>query len=259
MGMRDAGPSLTGKSGKPMRPVRLPLLMLLLIATGPHAQADPPGSGPAADRVLLVPLNLAIRAEPRLEPGLEPVWQALVEHFQDRNPRPASLARESANALWNAAQADARKKAGAQAHDVYASYARFARRVAKHVHFGSIVIPSLVERAAKVHGHQAAWDGIRRMVETPRLEGAGVGIRSDGIDGVFAAASLHVAVLDPAGKLLFEGVGGLALLQRPELVEEDGRTRLQMRDDPDAFSNAELLREGVAAAFENPLRASRAR
>lgn len=242
-----------------MRSVRLLLLVLALVATGPRAQADPPGSGPAAGRVLLVPLNLAVRAEPRLEPGIEPVWQALVEHFQDRDPRPASLARESANALWNAAQADARKSDAAQAHDVYASYARFARRVAKQVDFGSIVIPSLVERAARVRGRRAAWDGIRRMVETPRVEGEGAGIRSDGMDGVLAAASLHVAVLDPAGKLLFEGVGGLALLQRPGLVEEDGRTRLKLRDDPDAFSNAEHLRAGVAAAFENPLRSSPAR
>lgn len=186
-----------------------------------------------------------------------------IRRLGEQDPPPATLAREGAAALWRATLAEPTGD-GETSRDVYAAYASFARRVAKQVDYGLIVIPSLVTRSAEIHGHQASWDGVQQLVETPRLtvEGSGGGdqpwIRTNGIHGALRAASLHVAVFTPEGELRFEGAGGLTLLQRVELAAGQGPEVLRVTAAPDPFADPKALREGVEAAFATPLPASHA-
>ncbi len=69
-----------------------------------------------------------------------------------------------------------------------------------------------------------------------------------GLSGKVAAASLHVAVLRSDGTALYEGLGGLDLIQQ---VSRDRRRaggwKYELRPEP--FGDAENLREGVEHAF----------
>ena len=226
-------------------------------------------AGDAADalgdgRVVIVPLNLGVRATTEVEPGVEPVWREIISHFAARKQPATALERKSAAALWAEVMAEVSAKPNP---DVYEAYALFARRIADQVEYSAIVFPSLVTRAARIQGKTAAWDGVRREVELEGRETVGTVMGSDlviastGVRGEIAAASLHVAVLSPDGELRFEGAGGLSLLQA---LEEDGgdavkggmQVAVELR--PDAFAVPSELREGVEAAFRHPLPASRA-
>lgn len=214
-------------------------------------------------RVVIVPLNLGVRATTEVEPGVEPVWRELLSHFAARKAPATALERKSAAALWAEVMAEVRAKPNA---DVYEAYALFARRIADQVEYSAIVFPSLVTRAARIQGKTAAWDGVRREVDLAGRETVGAVMGSDllvtstGVRGEIAAASLHVAVLSSDGNLRFEGAGGLSLLQE---LDKDGaapksgaQVAVELRQD--AFADPSELREGVEVAFRRPLPASRA-
>lgn len=245
-----------------LRSAALVLLSAALLWAPAMAAAD--SSDPLGDgRVVIVPLNLGVRATTEVEPGVDPVWREILSHFGSRQKPATALERKSAAALWAEVMAEVRDKPNA---DVYEAYAIFARRIADQVDYSAIVFPSLVTRAARIQGKTAAWDGVRREVDLSGRDTVGTVMGSDlviastGVRGEIAAASLHVAVLSPNGELRFEGAGGLALLQ--QLEEERDATQggvqvaVQMRQD--AFADPHELREGVKAAFRRPLPASRA-
>ena len=236
------------------------LATLLIWAPAMHASeaADVLGSG----RVVLVPLNLGVRATAEVEPGVDPVWREILSHFAAQQQPATALERRSAAALWNDVMVEVRAQPNP---DVYKAYALFARRIADQVDYTAIVFPSLVTRAARVQGEVATWDGVRRRVSLvgPETVGSVMGsdmvVASQGVRGEIAAASLHVAVLSPDGELRFEGAGGLSVLQQLDAekdVRGDKQVAVELRQD--AFTDASELREGVEAAFRRPLPASRA-
>jgi hypothetical protein len=212
------------------------------------------GSG----RVVVVPVNLAVRAVPEVEPGLDPVWRALLQYFASEQKPAIVIDRADAGALWNEVMADA-KNTGGDA-DLYAAYARFARRVGEQVEFDSIVFPTIITHPAKVSGRVASWDGIRRQIDVPGQfsesidtyrEGK-IWVNRGGATGELAAASLHVAVLSPKGELRYQGTGGLVLLQvlvRPQKRTDDVEFTAVMRKDP--FAAPDQLREGIGAALRD--------
>jgi len=228
--------------------------LLALSAESGEKRPAARGSG----RVVVVPVNLAVRAVAEVEPGIEPVWRALLEYFASAEHPAIALDRADASALWNEVMADA-AKAGEQG-DLYATYGRFARRVAEQAEFESIIFPTVVTHGARLQGHIANWDGVRRQVEVPGLldesidtyrEGK-IWLSRRGATGELAAASLHVAALSPKGELRYEGRGGLVLLQelvRPPKSEGGNELTTAMRKDP--FAAPDQLREGIGAAFRD--------
>jgi len=79
-----------------------------------------------------------------------------------------------------------------------------------------------------------------------------------GVRGKIGAASLHVAVLRPDGTRVYEGLGGLDLVQ--DLHRDDpwgGSWSYELRAEP--FADREHVREGVERALEGtlPRRSSR--
>jgi hypothetical protein len=235
---------------------------LLIGAPAARALASDAAAVLGSGRVVLVPLNLGVRATSEVEPGVDPVWREILSHFAAQKQPATALERNSAGALWNEVMAEVQ----AQPHpDVYQAYAIFARRIAEQVDYSAIVFPSLVTRAALVQGDTAAWDGVRRRVALtgPGTVGSVMGsdlmLASQGVRGKIAAASLHVAVLSPDGELRFEGAGGLSVLQQIGPQEKaSGSPQVALELRPDAFADASELREGIEAAFRRPLPASRA-
>ena len=244
------------------RSVSTLVLTAALVVWAPAAPAIDASAALGSGRVVIVPLNLGVRATSEVEPGVEPVWRELLSHFAAQSQPATALERNSAAALWNEVMSEVR----AQPHpDVYQAYALFARRIADQVDYSAIVFPSLVTRPARVEGQTASWDGVRRRISLAGRETVGSAMGSDflvarqGVRGEIAAASLHVAVLSPDGELRFEGAGGLSVLQqvdREEGSRGDAKVAVELR--PDAFADAGELREGVEAAFRRPLPASRA-
>ena len=68
-------------------------------------------AAPAAGRVVVVPVNLAVRAVAEVEPGLDPVWRALLAYLASQQQPVVALARKDAGVLWNEVMAD-EKQAG---------------------------------------------------------------------------------------------------------------------------------------------------
>ncbi|MEM7410218.1 MAG: hypothetical protein AAF430_08300 [Myxococcota bacterium] len=242
----------------------LPLVVFLFLV-GILASAAPAFSEESVDlgngRIVLVPPNLGVRAVDEVEPGIEPVWQEMLQHFAAQERPVTAIERTSGVALWNDVMAELQKREEetGQKPGVYDAYALFAQRVAEQVDYEKIVFPSLVTRVAKVRGSTASWDGVRQRIDMPSLDVPaieGLVVAQRGVNGELAAASLHVAILQSDGQLFFEGTGGLALLQeiKPDTRDEIAAT---LRDD--AFDDDRALREGVEVAFRKPLPASRAR
>ena len=217
-----------------------------------------PLRAPESGRTVLVPANLAVRAAIEVEPGVEPVWRALLAYFASEEKPAVALDRNDATELWKEVMVEAHKEG--RGDDLYAAYARFARRVAEQVEFDTIVFPTLVTHPARVRGRVADWDGVRRQIEVPgqanesidTYRNGKIWVKRDGASGELAAASLHIAALSPRGELRYEGRGGLVLLQ--ELVEPWKQTNdieftVVLRKDP--FAAPDELREGIAAAFRD--------
>jgi len=234
--------------------LRLGASVLWLAASAESGERRPEAS--VAGRVVLVPVNLAVRAVAEVEPGVEPVWRAMLEYFASEYEHAIALDRKDATALWTEVVVEARKEG--RRDDLYAAYARFARSVGEQVEFDTIVFPTLVTLPAKLSGRVAKWDGVRRQVDIPGLfnesidtyrEGK-IWLSRHGATGELAAASLHIAAMSPEGELRYEGRGGLVLLQ--ELVEPRKKTdevelTAVMRKEP--FAATDQLREGIVAAF----------
>ena len=74
-----------------------------------------------------------------------------------------------------------------------------------------------------------------------------------GLSGRVSAASLHVAVLDSDGRFLYQGLGGLDLLQEASLDRraQSETWQLALREAP--FADIEAVRQGIALAFEREL------
>jgi hypothetical protein len=223
------------------------------------AAAAEPGDPAAAlgrGRVVVVPVNLAVRAVPEVESGIEPVWRALLAYFVVHRPTVA-LARNDAGLLWNEVMAES-QKAGDQ-KDLYANYARFAQRVAEQAEFDSIVFPTIVMHPARLSARSASWDGVHRVVEVPGQFSESIDTYREGkiwldrrgASGELAAASLHVAVFTANGERRYEGLGGLVLLQElvavPDAKPQTSELGAVMRKDP--FAAPDQLREGIEAAF----------
>jgi hypothetical protein len=221
----------------------------------PAESAEPRSAALGPGRVVVVPVNLAVRAAAELEPGLDPVFRALVAYFASQQKPAVVITRSDAGVLWNEVMADEKRASGGG--DLYAAYRRFTRRVAEQAEFGSIVFPTLVTHAARLDWRTAHWDGIHRPIEVPgkfresieRFGDGKIWVDRHGAQGELAAASLHVAVFSPTGELIHEGTGGLVLLQElaPPAKRDDIELITVMRKNP--FEAPDQLREGIAVAF----------
>jgi hypothetical protein len=209
------------------------------------------------DRVVVAPLNVTVRAPAELDGKGAPVFQALLSHFQERDRPVARLSEISAERLWLEAIRDLDLSDRSAA--LRAGHARFARELARHSEFDILVVPSLVLRPGRLSGWQARWDGVQHAVpNAATLMYTGLGdvvgpsqLEIGGLSGKVAAVSLHVTLLRSDGSEIFEGLGGLAVLQEAQRVGAwDGEVSFVTRSEP--FSDTDAIREGIERAFDGP-------
>jgi hypothetical protein len=235
----------------------------LAACTSPPAPAPEFGAASTARSVVVAPLNVAVRAPADLASKGDPVWTELLSYFQRQDRQVAVLSPLSAERLWLAATSDLDLSDRQAA--LRTAYSRFARELAGHRDFDLLVVPSLVVRPAQVSGLHASWDGVQRPVPNAAtavqrgvgdLTGPGADLLTGGLTGKVAAASLHVVVLRADGTRLYDGLGGLDVLQEARRDNSpDGALRFAARRQP--FPNREWVAEGVERAFEGPVLTAR--
>jgi len=243
------------------------LLLLAILPAALTACTSPPAPAlefaSSAKSVVVAPLNVAVRAPADLAGKGDPVWTELLSYLQEQDRQVAVISPLSAERLWLAAISDLDLSDRQAA--LRTGYSRFARELAGHRDFDLLVVPSLVMRPAHVSGLHASWDGVQRPVPNAAtavhrgvgdLMGPGSDFLTGGLTGKVAAASLHVVVLRADGTRLYDGLGGLDVLQEARRDNTpDGTLRFAARAQP--FSNREWVAEGVERAFEGPLLTAR--
>ena len=228
----------------------------LLACTSPTPEAESLTKIRSTDRVIVAPLNLALRLPAELDGTQAPVWHALLEHFAARDRAVKQIEPSDAQNLW----AGVVNQMGA-ARELAGATSLFARQLAEHSEYDLLVMPSLVMRRAAVRGHHAYWDGVRRRVSVDgawdglieEIGGTGSLSKVSGLKGHLAGASLYVVVLAPDGRAVYEGVGGLDLLHEAEQARhaKRGEWRVVLRKQP--FETPRHLEEGIRLALEREL------
>ena len=248
-----------------MRATITPILAAAALAALACASARTPSAEKAAtslgsEGVLVVPLNLALRVPAELRDVDEPVWHELLRHFQAQDRHVSVIAPVDAELLWMDTMAEL-EQPGATL-DLPTASAHFARRLGEQVDYQLLLMPSLVLRSARIHGRHAYWDGVRRRLHVratpmhgPIIE---IGLPGNhpgvwGLSGRVSAASLHVAVLGSDGRFVYQGLGGLDVLQEASLDRRapSATWQLALREAP--FADVEALRQGIALTFEREL------
>jgi hypothetical protein len=215
---------------------------------------------PRPDRVVVAPLNLGVRLPPELRGSETPVREELLRYLGAQDRTLAVVDASDAARLWNAAAAEVEASGAAFGPGAVAS--RFAQLLAGHAEYGVLVMPSLVVRRARVGGHHAWWDGVRRALPTrtplPLSVDDGIsGLAISGYRGSIAAASLYVAILASDGKMLYEGLGGLDVIQEvARVARAHDAPQWSLEPRRDSFADAAELREGIERAFERGLPAT---
>jgi hypothetical protein len=234
------------------------MFALVACATPPDSNLPSVETAPEL-RVVVTPLNLAVRTPPELEGKGDRVWFEVLRYLQERNGTIATLSPSSADRIWLIAterlEAPDRKSA------LRLAQSRLAQALAGYRSYDLLVVPSLVLRPGRMHGHTASWDGVHRVVPNAEaLVATGIGdvvhphgsVWVAGLSGKIGAVSLHVSVLYPDGTLAYEGLGGIDLVQKAQRSSVwSNHWAFETRSDP--LGNTEHIREGVERAFNRQL------
>ncbi len=244
-----------------MAPRILAILTLSILGLSACATAPDPaplaGGEARADRVVVAPLNLAIRAPAELAGAGDPVWQELLRTLQERDRQVAVVSPITAERMWLEVMLAEEQATGQPTHET--ATAGFARSLAEHRDFDLLVLPSLVLRKARVNGYTAHWDGVRHTVpmDAPAPDlglqevfGNETSVWVNGVRGSIGAVSLHLQVLRPDGALAHEGMGGLEVLQRAEREREDAASGWDFVLSDDLFADPASLLNGNETALE---------
>jgi hypothetical protein len=238
---------------------RAPLGVLTagLVALACASAGEPRALAVRPGRIVVAPLNLALRTPAELRASAPLVWPEILRYLGEQDRPVSVVAPGDAIRLWQAAVRDLERSG--ETREPRAAASRFARSLAEHVDFDVLVMPAVVVRPARIAGYQAAWDGVRRDLpaRTPlplAIDDPISGIAVSGYRGRIAAASLYVTLLGPDGASLYEGLAGLDVVQEIALVARPhDAPEWSLAPRRDLFADASGLRDGVERAFERPL------
>jgi hypothetical protein len=223
----------------------------------PKARIAPEHVGaPGVRGFLLGPANLAISLHSELVGGVEPVQQAIAAYIDVHGRSVERLSLQDGRRLWDEAIAEARQSGARLRFET--TVALFTKRLAETRDFDALVLPSLLYDFTRIRHRKAAWDGVERRMRLMKVPYQKAG-RTDnvmmrlmpalGMAGSAAVTSLHLVVLTREGVKVFEGRGGLELVQEIEVKSVDHSYRIDLHARGDLFQDADALREGVQIAF----------
>jgi hypothetical protein len=203
-------------------------------------------SGANFERAIVLPLNLVVSMPKELAGGAGRVEKTLHGYLAERGKAIETMKFADAIAAWRASEAECRSQ-GAKGCDRFAGVARFmAQRLRRNHDYQTLIIPYVFLRTARSTSSAARWHGVERPVEK---SGSGFGPegRARLVRGDILAASLKVFAFSPEGEKVFEGVGGLDLVDRVR-ADDYGFYYTEVREN--VLADPEMLREGVALALE---------
>lgn len=234
----------------------------LLACAGPNGAATA-RLGVSAQRVVILPLNVAMTLPPELEGASHRVWNALARYVQAQGKDVTTVPLADARRLWlhsyrlTAAAVEATKGTAEEtpALDFDAVARTFVLELGREAEFDALIMPSLFVQQARLSSHLARWDGVVRKVEVEGdVHRVGSIVTSTRLTGTTQGASLHVAILDPEGENLHEAQAGLVLLDHMVVGGEPGAAvterRFHWEPRPDLFENEEDVREGIERALD---------
>lgn len=210
-----------------------------------------------ANRLVVAPMNLAVKLPIELEDGVDPVREEIITYLQRRHAHVAIIWPEDAWRLWRESMAAAIADAPAGGR-IEAAVGRFVTELRQHAEFGAFMLPTLAYREAKVWGQTARWDGVRRRLSLRGRVDAGAQLQTlDAPIGESSIAgqrvpgvSLHVLVFSPEGTRTFESWGGLDLVHAALVTGSTETGHGSLVQDTSPFRDRENLREGVAIALD---------
>jgi len=241
--------------------VRVAFGLALAAAACAHRHEEaPPTPPPGIHRLLVFPLNVVVPMPTGLESGAASVSEALSGWLTKQHFSVESYPGPEARTAWASAAQELREELGAAAM----SFEGAARVLARTLHhdraFDALVLPWLALRAARLKEASASWDGVKRKVGFFAL---GKSKRAswviDRLDLWVKAPSLEVLGVSAQGEKLFEGVGGLDLVDEAELDLSASKIRFDMVPKEKIFDDLPHLREGIALALAPLLPLSGAR
>jgi hypothetical protein len=194
------------------------------------------------ERALVLPLNVVAAMPRELSGGARHVDKILLDYLAERGKSVQTIGFSDAVAAWRAGESDCRS-AATKGCDRFARVAPFAARRLRADHeYDVLIVPYLLLRGARTNGEVASFDGVKRPVESLRYASPyPLG------GGRIRAASLKVFGFAPDGKKMFDGIGGLDVVDRIEASEPPGAYTVEVREH--VLGDPEAIREGVARAL----------
>jgi len=228
-----------------------PWLALALLCVACAAR-QPSGAGTAAmRRVVLFPLNVVVNLPSDVESGVRPVAEELEAFVRAHRLEIQTLAFAQARDEWLRSALALKREVGSEKMDFEGAARTLARRLSEAQRFDALILPWIAMRAARMQGATISWDGVKRKLRLTPTEGRNRGKWALGSFRMqVQAPSLQVAVFSPAGQKLFEGVGGLDLVEDADLEVTAARIHFEMTPRPAIFEDRALLREGIETAFD---------
>jgi len=205
-------------------------------------------SGAQFERALVLPLNLVAAMPAEVAGGSRRVDEALLGYLAERGKAVEAMKYADALAAWRAAESECR----AQSHedcDHFAGVAPImAQRLRRDHDYQTLIIPYLRFHAARTGSSTAKWHGVKRSVEKTG-SGFGPGGSARLVRGEIRAVSLSVLAFSAEGKKIFEGVGGLDLVDRLR-APGDAYQDYSVDVREDVLGDEQMLREGVELALD---------
>jgi hypothetical protein len=103
-----------------------------------------------------------------------------------------------------------------------------------------------------------AWDGVQRrirVVNQPREPGGRnqnalvEGMAAGSLNANVSTASLHLLAFSRDGQLVFQGRGGIDILEEVDLKDAEKTLRFEINPRSDVFDDRRILLEAVGIAF----------
>ena len=219
-------------------------LLAAIASPGCHAPGHDPQWRSKAERTLVLPLNLVAAMPEELAGRARRVDEILVDHLAERGQAVDTIGFREASAAWRAGEDDCRV-AAEKSCDRFARVAPYvARRLRTEHDYDVLIVPYLLLRGARTNGEVASFDGVRRSVQVPGSASVG----PFRFRGRIRAASLKLFGFSPDGIEVFDGIGGLDVVDRIEASsDEPGTYTVEVRED--VLGDSDAIREGVARAL----------
>jgi hypothetical protein len=219
------------------------LVAVTSLVSGCPAPGYDPNRRTEIERALVLPLNVVAAMPRELSADARRVDQILLDYLAERGKSVQTIGFSDAVAAWRAGESDCRS-AAKKGCDRFAHVAPFAvRRLRADHDYDVLIVPYLLLRGARTNGSVASFDGVERSVQVS--ESASVG--PYGFRGRIRAASLKVYGYSPDGEKMFDGIGGLDVVDQIEASDEPGAYTIEVREN--VLGNPEAIREGVARAL----------